>query len=64
LILRFRLPDRARRYRAPKVVPLLAFCAAIALLAFARPGANEWLFSLELLGIGVAVRIVVALAIR
>jgi APA family basic amino acid/polyamine antiporter len=64
LILRFRLPDRARRYRAPKAVPLLAFCAAIALLAFARPGANEWLFSLELLGLGVAIRIAVALAIR
>jgi hypothetical protein len=42
----------------------LAFCAAIALLAFARPGANEWLFSAELLAIGVAIRVIVALAVR
>jgi basic amino acid/polyamine antiporter, APA family len=64
LILRFRLPDKSRRYRAPRVVPLSAFCAAIALLAFARPGANEWLFSAELLAIGIVIRIVVGLAVR
>jgi APA family basic amino acid/polyamine antiporter len=64
LILRFRKPDLARRYRAPKAVPLLAFCAAIALLAFARPGANEWIFSAELLAIGLVIRVIVGLAIR
>jgi amino acid transporter len=64
LILRFRRSEMPRRYRAPKVVPLLAFCAAIALLAFAQPKASEWIFSLELLSIGIAIRIIVALAIR
>jgi amino acid transporter len=64
LILRFRLPDRARRYRAPKIIPLLAFCAAVALLIVAQPKAKEWLFSVELLALGGVVRAGVALAAR
>jgi amino acid transporter len=57
LILRYRMPGRPRRYRAPRPVPLLAFGAAVALIVFARPRAQEWVFSLELLGIGFAIRI-------
>jgi amino acid transporter len=57
LVLRYRMPGRPRRYRAPRPVPLLAFCAAVALIVFAKPRAQEWVFSLELLGIGFAIRI-------
>jgi amino acid transporter len=54
LVLRFRQPDRPRRYRLPlgPAIPLLAFCAAVALLASARPRAAEWGFSARLLALG------------
>jgi amino acid transporter len=61
LVLRYKLPDRPRRYRAPKVVPLLALASAITLLAFARPKAREWIFTLQLLAIGVVLRVAVGL---
>ena len=54
LVLRFRMPDRPRRYRLPlgPFIPLLAFCAALALLVSARPRAAEWGFSAKLLALG------------
>jgi APA family basic amino acid/polyamine antiporter len=63
-VLRYRLPGKPRGYRAPKIIPLLAFCAAIALLAFAKPKASEWLFTGQLLILGAVIRGGVALAKR
>jgi amino acid transporter len=64
LVLRFRMPDRPRRYRPPAIIPLLAFCASVALLVSARPGAQEWLFTLELLAFGLVVRVLKGLLSR
>jgi APA family basic amino acid/polyamine antiporter len=66
LVLRVRLPDRPRRYRLPlgPAIPLLAFCAAVALLVSARPGAREWAFSGVLLLVGFLCRGATALARR
>ena len=66
LVLRCRKPDLPRRYRLPlgPAIPLLAFVAALALLIAARPGAQEWRFSLVLLAIGFALRGATALARR
>lgn len=64
LILRLRRPLAERRYRPPLPVPVLAFCAAIALLISARPRAAEWTFAVALLALGFACRLATALARR
>jgi APA family basic amino acid/polyamine antiporter len=64
LVLRVRRPEALRRYRPPLLVPVLAFCAAIALLISARPRAAEWKFAAGLLALGFACRLATALARR
>jgi len=54
LVLRVRRPAAPRRYRPPALVPVLAFCGAVALLIRARPGADEWGFAARLLVAGFA----------
>jgi amino acid transporter len=57
LVLRLRKPDAPRGVRLPfgPLIPLCAVASAVALLWFARPKAKEWLFTLELVALGLAV---------
>jgi APA family basic amino acid/polyamine antiporter len=64
LVLRVRRPEAPRRYRPPVPVPVLAFCAAVALLISAHPRAAEWKFAAGLLALGFACRLTTALARR
>ena len=57
LVLRLRRPDAPRNVRLPfgPLIPLCAVASAVALLWFARPKPKEWLFTLELVVLGLAV---------
>ncbi len=52
LTLRLRRPDAPRRYKPPLAVLVLAFAAAVTLLAAARPRLAEWRFSALVLALG------------
>ena len=66
LVLRYRRPNAERTYRLPfgPLIPVLGAGVSIALLAIARPRAQEWLFAAKLLGLGVAIWAVTALLRR
>jgi amino acid transporter len=66
LVLRFKMPEKPRRYRLPfgPAIPLLACGAAVALLVSARPRAQEWTFAGVLLLLGFLCRGATALARR
>jgi amino acid transporter len=57
LVLRVRRPDAPRSVRLPfgPLIPLCAVVSAVALLWFARPKPKEWLFTFELVVLGLAV---------
>ena len=66
LVLRLRDPRRERAVRLPfgALIPLCAVASAMTLLWFAHPRASEWMFTLELIGLGLAVWAVTALTRR
>ena len=66
LVLRYRRPNAERTYRLPfgPLIPVLGAGVSIALLAIARPRAQEWLFAAKLLGLGVAIWTATALLRR
>jgi len=57
IVLRYRRPDAERTYRLPGglVIPLAGAGISAVLLAMARPKQQEWLFSAELLALGIVI---------
>jgi amino acid transporter len=57
LVLRYRMPDAHRVYRLPAgpLIPIAGAGFSIALLAIGRPKLEEWIFSAELLILGLLI---------
>jgi amino acid transporter len=57
LVLRYRMPDAHRVYRLPAgpLIPIAGAGFSIALLAIGRPNLEEWIFSAELLILGLLI---------
>ncbi len=57
IVLRYRRPNAERTYRLPGglLIPLAGAGISAVLLAMARPQLKEWMFSAELLALGIAI---------